>query len=97
MGKLNGRKIEAMYRYYGAGPADKTCGDCDNCIRVTPSDRNYNKCRLYGDTAGESTEWPACGMFDKESGEIPVIEQLKHESRAAITRTEIEGQIRMEL
>lgn len=98
MGKLNGRKIEAMYRLYGPGPADKTCGECNNCIRVTPTDRHYNKCRIYGDTACEATDWrqkwPACGMFNRESGEIPVIERLKHERRPKI-RMEIEGQTRM--
>jgi len=98
MGKLNGRKIEAMYRLYGPGPEGKTCGECANCLRVTPTDRHYNKCRLYGDTAGESTDWrqkwPACGMFDRESGEISVIEQLKHEPRPK-PRVECEGQMSM--
>ena len=101
MGKLNGRKIEAMYRKYGSGPDGKTCADCDNCIRVTPTDRHYNKCRLYGNTAGESTDWrlkwPACGMFNRESDEIPVIEQLKHTPRAVLMRTKCEGQIKLEV
>ncbi len=101
MPRLNGRKIEAMYRKFGPGPEGRTCGECTNCIRVMPTNRHYNKCRLYGDTAGEATDWrqkwPACGMFNRESGERPVIEQLKHTPRAVIQRTEIEGQLRMDI
>lgn len=99
MGKLNGRKIEAMYRKYGPGPDGKTCADCDNCVRYSPTDRHYWKCRLYGISGGESTDWrlkwPACGMFDMEADGPPVIEWLKHQSRAALTRTECEGQMTM--
>lgn len=95
-----GRKIEAMYRKYGPGPERKTCGDCTNCVKVTPTDRHYYKCKLYGDTAAESTDWrlkwPACGMFNRESGEIPVIDQLKHESRRT-PREELPGQMMLEL
>ena len=99
MPSLNGRKIEAMYRLYGPGPEGKTCGECANCIRYSPTDRRYWKCRLYGISGGESTDWrqkwPACGMYNRDSGEIPVIEQLKHAPRAVMTRTECEGQTSM--
>jgi hypothetical protein len=88
-----------MYRLYGPGPEGKTCGECENCIRYSPTDRHYWKCRLYGISGGGSTDWrqkwPACGMFDRESGEIPVIEQLKHAPRAVLMRTECDGQTSM--
>ena len=99
MGSLNGRKIEAMYRKFGPGPEGANCRTCDNCIRHIPTDHHYWKCTQYGVTSGESTDWrvswPACGCYNRESGEIPVIEQLKHAPRAVLKRTECDGQITM--
>ena len=85
MGRLNGRKIEAMGARYGWDPENRSCADCRHCVLTVPGARRYWKCELYGVTAGESTDWvkrwPACGMINRESGEIPVIEQLKHAPR----------------
>lgn len=100
MPRLNGRKIEAMYRKYGPGPVGLTCGDCRHCFLTIPTERRYWKCELYGNTAGESTDWvkrwPACGKFNQDSDERPVIEQLKHEPRS-VQREEIKGQLKMEV
>ena len=57
MGKLNGRKIEAMYRRFGPGPEGVSCRTCDNCIRTSPTGHHYWKCTQYGVTRGESTDW----------------------------------------
>jgi len=101
MPSLNGRKIDAMWRKFGGGPRDTQCRTCEHCVKYSPTDRHYWKCRLYGVTGGESTDWrlywPACGMYNREPVEdVPVIEQLKHLPRAWITRQEIEGQMTME-
>lgn len=97
----NGRKIEAMHRKFGTDPQGRKCKDCANLVRVQPSDRHYWKCTQYGVSCGESTDWrvgyPACGCINRESGEYPVIDQLKHKSRAVIERQEIEGQMMMEV
>lgn len=100
MGKLNGRKIEAMHLRYGVGPQDAKCGDCDNCV-YHRYDKRYYKCRLYGTSSSESTDWrvrwPACGMFNKEPepGVVPVIELLKQAKRPKPVEN-VEGQIKME-
>lgn len=97
MPSLNGRKIEAMYRKFGAGPPGKTCVECDNCGKL---DGRFWKCKQYGISCSESTDWrirwPACGCFNRDSGEIPVIEQLKHMPRQT-ERQEIAGQMAMEV
>ena len=101
MSKLNGRKIEAMHRLYGEGPEGAQCKECDHLYQVYPTDRCYNKCKIYGSSCGESTDWrqkwPACGMFNKEPepGYCPVITLLKHQPRIAKLEA-IEGQIKME-
>lgn len=100
MPSLNGKKIEAMYLLFGAGPADKTCRDCENL--VTNQYANvYHKCRLYGIRCSEATDWrvrwPACGMFDREpeAGFVPVVDRLKHIPRRK-TEPPIDGQTTME-
>lgn len=93
---MTGRKIDAMWQRFGGGPADKQCRDCRNCVRNTPTDRHYWKCLMYGDTNSEATDWrlkwPACGCFDRDSGETPVLDQLKRQPRRSV-RAECEGQI----
>ena len=94
------RKIDAMWARYGTGPEGKTCGDCRNCVRTQPTDRVYWKCTQYGISGAESTDWvkkwPSCGCFGRDSGEIPMIEQIRHGPRTP-ERVEIEGQIAMDL
>src|SRR5215831_17053516 len=62
----------AMIGRYGAGPADRTCGDC--CWLVKHSyTRNYYKCQMYGDSSSEATDWrkkwKACSKFQERTNE----------------------------
>lgn len=60
------RKIDAMYHYFGTGT-----GRCENCPHFIKKfcDKTYYKCRMYGDSNAESTDWKrsytACGLIDK--------------------------------
>ena len=62
--------------------------------------RNYYKCRAYGVSATESTDWNvsniACGLFDKPLSPLhtPVGEQLKHAGKREPDKP-IAGQIDM--
>jgi len=68
------RKIELMHRQFGITEG-KTCKDCSNLHKREWS-RRYYKCRVYGMSQAESTDWRlsynACGLFNKEwhGGEI---------------------------
>ena len=58
------KSIEIMHKFFGSGhPSDK-CGDCKNLIK----DGNYYKCRIYGNTSSEASDWRkkrnACAMFN---------------------------------
>lgn len=97
MGKLNGRKIEAMHKLYGFG-ADR----CENCPHLVKHvwGRIYYKCSLYGDSASEATDWrlswPACGLIDHDpepDNWIPVIKRYER----VVTIEQLPGQISMDL
>lgn len=91
------RKIDAMHHYYGHG-----CGKCESCPHFMYKgiyDNHYFKCRVYGDSASEATDWrksyDACGLIDKPfpADEIRIVERI------IITRrddTPIDGQMTVE-
>ena len=70
------RKISAMYQYFGGTDYRHTCGECNNCIRVTKGKRSVYKCLAYGNTASNATDWKksyvACRAFDRDPPKIPV-------------------------
>lgn len=101
MGKLNGRKIEAMYANFGAGPAEEECRTCSNLI-CARYNRAYYKCRIYGNTASEASDWrvswPACGMYNREMPEgcLPVMDCVRGLRKRPREVKQIEGQTEME-
>ena len=82
---MTARKIEAMHAAYGIS-SDHKCKDC-NHLCCHEYSRYYYKCRLYGLSASDATDWrvgwTACGMWGKEAhaGIVPILERLKHASR----------------
>lgn len=101
---LNGRKIEAMHRFYGTDPNRGICGDCQHLRRCEAGNHVVYKCVLYGDTASEATDWrvkwQACTLIDHDPNEdwVPVIERLKHEPRRYSHRIngELPGQMEVD-
>ena len=61
------KKIEAMHYLHGITKGEK-CGDCCNFIRLNYHDYTYRKCKAYGVTASEASDWlvryAACGLFN---------------------------------
>ena len=91
------RKIKAMHFYYGADPKGRLCIQCDHIIHGEYHDRRYYKCKAYGCTHSEATDWrksyPACALVDKPfpDEDKRIIEVLKH--NPVQTEKPIEGQI----
>ena len=90
------RRIEAMYAMFGKGT-----GICKDCKYFRGSVGSYKKCRVYGISSSEVTDWrmkwPACGLKDKEyTGDTPIIEVLKH-SKKDLCESQCDGQLEMEL
>lgn len=88
------RKLPAMHEVYGTQPQHK-CRDCCNLIVYASGKRMFYKCKAYGDTASQATDWGvnylACGMFNVPMGDnmLPLIER--------IWRQKSEGQMEVEL
>jgi hypothetical protein len=64
------RRLAKMHTLYGHGPEGQTCRDCINLVRTKPHDTGYFKCRLYGFSRSEASDWrqkwAACGRFQQE-------------------------------
>ena len=94
------RKIDAMHTVYGYG--NGFCGQCKHFVRTMPTDRSYFKCRAYGVTACEATDWRAkwvaCGLYNQPLPVPfrPLIEAQKHAKRKESDKP-IEGQINIDL
>lgn len=78
-------KIEAMYEYSGGTDYRHLCTECNNFMRVFTGSRTVFKCRIYGDTASEASDWRAsyiaCKAFNQPYDGRPLIDVLKHTSK----------------
>lgn len=104
MTDYKGRKIEAMYSTFGVF-VGKTCEDCPHMIEHLYHGKRYYKCRIYGDSASEATDWrlkwTACWAFDKmaDGNASPIYKRLQYDRNLPKTTEETpqcEGQISME-
>lgn len=93
------RKYAAMHREFGKAHG-RICGECQHLIcSVMRSGRRYYKCKAYGVSKADSTDWgkswDACMMIYREllEGYIPLIDRLKHSRR--MKNGPVDGQISM--
>lgn len=84
---MENRKIAAMHKRFGTCGGLR-CRDCKHCLTYDYHNRRYYKCKLYGLSNSEATDWrlswPACGMYNmdvKQSAWTPLVEQLRHSPR----------------
>lgn len=104
MTDYTGRKIEAMYSAFGVFSGE-TCKDCPHLVEHLYHGKRYYKCRIYGDSSSEATDWrikwTACGAFDKmaDANASPIYKRLQY-VRVTNPESQIvpvcEGQISME-
>lgn len=75
------RKIELMHHTFGVGPEGCRCGECSNFVRHFYHTRFYQKCKVYGETNSEASDWAqkykACGMYNKEWTGNPIINLVR--------------------
>ena len=61
------RKINAMHKRFGICWGEH-CRDCDHCISGEWHGKQYHKCKLYGMSHSDATDWRlswmAFGMFN---------------------------------
>ena len=96
---MGNRKIDAMHSRFGVIP-DKRCGDCSNLMHICYRSKNLKKCKVYGVTHSEASDWrlkyTACGMFNKECEYGPIIRTLQHGGGSKKEMPPCEGQISLE-
>lgn len=95
------RKIELMYRMFGKTEGH-TCRECSNLEKVRVSNRTFTKCKVYGCTSSEASDWvqryQACGMFNKPWNKGPIIQLVKpiRTKPDEAQRVPLDGQMSME-
>ena len=96
------RKIDLMHRQFGKCQGH-TCRECSNIIHVRANDRPLTKCKVYGETSSEASDWvqkyQACGMFNKHWDKGPIIQLVRpvRTKRQDIQSIPLDGQISLEV
>lgn len=95
------RKIMLMHKQFGKCDGH-TCRDCGNLIHVRDYDKALTKCRVYGVTSSDSTDWAqrwlACGMYNKQWRNPPVMRLIaKIDDGKSNEVSQIDGQLTMEV
>ena len=87
------RKIDLMHREFGFSPGNR-CKTCQHFCRGRYHDYMYSKCKVYGITNSEASDWSgrydACGMYNKEYSGGDIIRLVRP---GAATDVPIAGQM----
>ena len=96
------RKIDLMHRLFGKCEGH-TCGECSNLVEQHWNKRIYRKCKVYGVTDSEASDWAkrwqGCGWFNKPWSDKPVMRLVKPErtNREEAQRIPLDGQMSLEV
>lgn len=95
------RKIALMYKFFGKCYGH-TCGECSNLVKGRYHNRILTKCKVYGLTHSEATDWAqrweACGTFNRTWNKQPVMREVRPERKQKeVDNTPLEGQISLEV
>lgn len=92
------RKIDLMHHIFGK--IGGNCKNCNNLVIYRYHNRVYRKCKVYGESSSETTDWAnryeACGMFNKHYDGRPVIELVKCRANRINEDFPLEGQLSIE-
>lgn len=95
------RKIALMHRLFGASDGH-TCRECSNFAKGKYHDRTLCKCRVYGMTHSEASDWAgrwlACGAFNRTIDRGPIIRDVVPDRKQKeADNTPLDGQTMMEV
>lgn len=94
------RKIDLMHREFGKCEGH-TCRECSNLVKGRYHDRPLTKCKVYGMTHSEASDWAgrylACGMFNKPWDKPPIIRLVSKEKEEARPAEPLDGQMSLEV
>ena len=89
------RKIQLMHQMFGISEQNK-CKDCCHFITERYRGKNYHKCKIYGQTNSEASDfrcsYTACGLYNRPyDGDVEII-SIRPKKDA---EEPIEGQMRL--
>ena len=95
------RKIALMHRLFVVCEGH-ACRECSNLVKGRYHDRIITKCKVYGMTHSEASDWAgrwqACGMFNKTWDKQPVMREVVPERKQKeADNAPLEGQISLEV
>lgn len=96
------RKLELMHRQFGRCEAH-VCRECIHLISERYHSKTYNKCKVYGLTHSEASDWAkrwtSCGMFNNVYAGRPIINLVRPEKKKADIALDepLEGQMELEV
>ena len=95
------RKIDLMHRLFGVSDGH-ACREGSNFVKGKYHDRTLCKCRVYGMTHSEATDWAgrwqACGAFNRTLNRQPVVREVRPERKhKEADNTPMDGQISFEV
>ena len=95
------RKLDLMHRMFGVCDGH-LCGECRNLVVEEYHGRTYRKCKVYGQTNSEASDWAkrwlACGMFNKRYTGGPIIELVRRDPKPPAAPEEpLDGQMSLEV
>ena len=94
------RKIALMHRLFGVCEGH-ACRECSNLVKGRYHDRILTKCKVYGMTHSEASDWAgrwqACGAFNQAINRGPIIRDVVPDRRKNETDSSpLDGQMMME-
>lgn len=95
------RKIALMHRLFGVCEGH-ACRECSNLVKGRYHDRILTKCKVYGMTHSEASDWAvrwqACGAFNQAINRGPIIRDVVPDRRQKETDSSpLDGQMMMEV
>lgn len=95
------RKIALMHRLFGVCEGH-ACRECNNLVKGRYHDRILTKCKVYGMTHSEASDWAgrwqACGAFNQAINRGPIIRDVVPDRRQKETDSSpLDGQMIMEV
>lgn len=95
------RKIALMYKLFGKRYGH-ACRECSNLVKGRYHDRTLTKCKVYGLTHSEGSDWAgkwqACGMFNQPWDKQPVIREVRPKRKQKeADNMPLEGQMSLEV
>lgn len=90
------KKIDAMHVAFGVSDPERKCSECKYFMEKI-WDKKYFKCRIYGDTNSDATDWrkkySACGLIDGEYTGAPILEYTKRRKPTKGEERPVDGQM----